>query len=118
VCSISIGTQNHAIPLSLIRDAYEGIILAAFFYLLLEYLAPSPAEQKEYFRTYKLNKWAWPFGWVKRKPVSHGLLSSSEQSLTILIGRIVFSATHQMGNPSILLGATPYHIREHAPRWK
>ncbi|PVG04511.1 DUF300-domain-containing protein [Serendipita vermifera] len=59
---------NHAIPLSLIRDAYEGIILAAFFYLLLEYLAPSAAEQKEYFRTYKLRKWAWPFGWVKRKP--------------------------------------------------
>lgn len=59
---------NHAIPLSLIRDAYEGIILAAFFYLLLQYLAPTQAEQKEYFRTYKLQKWAWPFGWVKRKP--------------------------------------------------
>ncbi|KIM33900.1 hypothetical protein M408DRAFT_55162, partial [Serendipita vermifera MAFF 305830] len=59
---------NHAVYLALIRDAYEGIILAAFFYLLLQYLAPTPAEQKEYFRTYKLEKWAWPFGWVKRKP--------------------------------------------------
>ncbi|KAG8816887.1 hypothetical protein FRC19_011742 [Serendipita sp. 401] len=59
---------NHAIPLSLIRDAYEGIILAAFFYLLLEYLRPTPAEQKEWFRTYVLKQWAWPFGWVKRKP--------------------------------------------------
>jgi Organic solute transporter Ostalpha len=62
--------QNHAVPLTLIRDAYEGVILAAFFYLLLQYLAPTPAEQKEYFRTYKLKKWAWPFGGVKTKPVS------------------------------------------------
>lgn len=63
-------TQNQAVPLTLIRDAYEGIILAAFFYLLLQYLAPTPAEQKEYFRTYKLKRWAWPFGGVKTKPVS------------------------------------------------
>ena len=63
---------EQALPLTLIRDAYESVILAAFFYLLLEYLAPSPAEQREYFRKVKLDKWMFPFGWVKYRP-SDGL---------------------------------------------
>jgi len=77
--------------LALIRDAYEGIILAAFFYLLLQYLAPTPAEQKEYFRTYKLEKWAWPFGWVKTKPVSLDLALSHFQWLIAIRMASTFS---------------------------
>ena len=67
--------KDYALPLTLIRDAYEGVILAAFFYLLLNYLAPTLAEQKEYFRHYTLKRWCWPFGWVKSKPVGRALPS-------------------------------------------
>ncbi|TFK23673.1 DUF300-domain-containing protein [Coprinopsis marcescibilis] len=74
---------NNSTPLILVRDAYEAIVLAAFFYLLLNYLSPDPEEQKRIFRKAgiskendsmrwqrgeKLQKWMWPLGFVKSKP--------------------------------------------------
>jgi hypothetical protein len=69
--------------LILVRDAYEAIVLTAFFYLLLVYLSPDPEEQKRIFlkaglskandqvnrqRGEKLQKWVWPLGFIKKKP--------------------------------------------------
>ena len=67
----------------LIRDAYEAIILTAFFYLLLTYLSPDPEVQKAIFRKRGLSKeadsecrrrgqprrkWVFPLGSVRWKP--------------------------------------------------
>jgi hypothetical protein len=69
--------------LLLIRDAYEAIILTAFFYLLLTYLSPDPEVQKAIFRKRGLSKeadaecrrrgqprrkWVFPLGFVGWKP--------------------------------------------------
>ena len=42
--------QNHSTPLLLLRDCYESTVLTSFFYLLLTYISPDPAEQREIFR--------------------------------------------------------------------
>ncbi|KZS88908.1 DUF300-domain-containing protein [Sistotremastrum niveocremeum HHB9708] len=59
---------NHSTPIILIRDCYEAFVLTAFFYLLLQYLAPSTAEQNDIFRNMKINDWVFPFGRVGWKP--------------------------------------------------
>ncbi|KAI0053265.1 DUF300-domain-containing protein [Auriscalpium vulgare] len=74
---------NHSTPLLLLRDAYEAILLTAFFYLLLTYLSPNPDEQKAIFRREGLSrendqarerrglppkKWVFPLSFVKWKP--------------------------------------------------
>lgn len=74
---------DNATPLLLIRDAYEAIILTAFFYLLLMYLSPDPEVQKAIFRKRGLSKeadaecrrrgqprrkWVFPLGFVRWKP--------------------------------------------------
>ena len=76
-------SQDNATPLLLIRDAYEAIILTAFFYLLLMYLSPDPEAQKAIFRKHGLSreadadrkrrglprkKWVFPLGFVRWKP--------------------------------------------------
>jgi len=75
--------KDNATPLLLIRDAYEAIILTAFFYLLLTYLSPDPEVQKAIFRKRGLSKeadaecrrrgqprrkWVFPLGFVRWKP--------------------------------------------------
>ncbi|KZT33422.1 DUF300-domain-containing protein [Sistotremastrum suecicum HHB10207 ss-3] len=59
---------NHSTPIILIRDCYEAFVLTAFFYLLLQYLAPSTAEQNDIFRSMKIKDWVFPFGRVSWKP--------------------------------------------------
>jgi len=84
--SISLASYlfwDNATPLLLIRDAYEAILLTAFFYLLLTYLSPDPEEQKSIFRKRGLSreadaelrrrglprrKWVFPLGFVRWKP--------------------------------------------------
>ena len=76
-------SQDNATPLLLIRDAYEAIVLTAFFYLLLTYLSPDPEVQKAIFRKHGLSreadadrkrrglprkKWVFPLGFVRWKP--------------------------------------------------
>lgn len=78
---------NHSTPLLLVRDAYESIVLTAFFYLLLIYLSPDVEEQKLIFlklglsreadnearrNRQEIKKWILPLGFVKWKP-SDGL---------------------------------------------
>ncbi|KAI0249237.1 organic solute transporter Ostalpha-domain-containing protein [Lactifluus subvellereus] len=84
--SISLASYlfwDNATPLLLIRDAYEAILLTAFFYLLLTYLSPDPEVQKAIFRKRGLSreadaelrrrglprkKWVFPLGLVRWKP--------------------------------------------------
>ena len=75
--------QDNATPLLLIRDAYEAILLTAFFYLLLTYLSPDPEVQKAIFlkrglsreadaelrrRRQPRKKWVFPLQFVRWKP--------------------------------------------------
>lgn len=59
---------NHSVPLTLIRDTYESFVIYCFFYLLLEYLAPTAEGQKDAVRKAKLQKWLFPMGFVKYRP--------------------------------------------------
>ncbi|KAF8895696.1 organic solute transporter Ostalpha-domain-containing protein [Gymnopilus junonius] len=74
---------NHATPIILLRDAYESIVLTAFFYLLLTYLSHDVEEQKRIFlkrglsaeadaitrqKKEKPSHWVFPMGFVKWKP--------------------------------------------------
>ncbi|KAI0276280.1 organic solute transporter Ostalpha-domain-containing protein [Russula aff. rugulosa BPL654] len=83
LCLASYLFWDNATPLLLIRDAYEAIILTAFFYLLLTYLSPDPEVQKAIFRKRGLSKeadaesrrrgqpprkWVFPLGFVRWKP--------------------------------------------------
>jgi hypothetical protein len=74
---------NHATPLLLLRDCYESTVLTAFFYLLLVYISPEPAGQRDVMRRVGMSverdaelrrkglppdKWAFPLFWIKSKP--------------------------------------------------
>ncbi|KAF9476348.1 DUF300-domain-containing protein [Pholiota conissans] len=74
---------NHSTPIILIRDAYEAIVLTAFFYLLLMYLSHDTEEQKRIFLKSGLSveadkvarkkgqdpaKWVFPLGFIRWKP--------------------------------------------------
>ncbi|KJA20771.1 hypothetical protein HYPSUDRAFT_42863 [Hypholoma sublateritium FD-334 SS-4] len=74
---------NHSTPIILIRDAYEAIVLTAFFYLLLMYVSHDPEEQKRVFlraglsveadniaiqKGQDVEEWVFPLGFVKWKP--------------------------------------------------
>lgn len=74
---------NNAIPLILIRDGYEAIVLTGFFYLLLNYISNNPDEQRLVFLKHgisqrtdrelikagkKPTQWMWPCGFIKSKP--------------------------------------------------
>ena len=60
--------QDLTTELLIVRDAYESVVLTAFFYLLLLYLHPDSEGQKEIFRKVDLPKWVFPLGWVTWKP--------------------------------------------------
>jgi len=74
---------NHSTPLLLARDAYEAIVLTAFFYLLLIYLSPDIEEQKSVLlklgissevdnvarrNGQEVKKWIFPLCFVNWKP--------------------------------------------------
>lgn len=44
------------------------MVITSFFYLLLQYVGDTRAEQHEVFRQIKLEKWFWPMGWWKYRP--------------------------------------------------
>lgn len=74
---------HNAIYFQLFRDAYESIVVASFFHLLLAYLSSPPstpdnplpqpyatraereARLRAVFRTVHLENWMWPFRFVK-----------------------------------------------------
>lgn len=85
-----LDSQNHSTPIILIRDAYEAIVLTAFFYLLLMYVSHDPEEQQRVFLKAGLSveadsiaiqkgqdivKWVFPLGFVKWKPRVRSLCS-------------------------------------------
>lgn len=57
-----------AIYFQLIRDCYEAVVIASFFYLLLYYLGDTEEEHNEVFRQVEFDHWIWPFGSWKYKP--------------------------------------------------
>ncbi|PWN37833.1 DUF300-domain-containing protein [Meira miltonrushii] len=59
---------HQAIYYETIRDCYEAVVITSFFYLLLQYVGDTPAEQHEVFRMVKLKKWFWPLGFWKYRP--------------------------------------------------
>lgn len=59
---------HQAIYYQTIRDCYEAVVITSFFYLLLQYVGDTPAEQHEVFRMVKLKKWFWPLGFWKYRP--------------------------------------------------
>ncbi|KDN47354.1 DUF300-domain-containing protein [Tilletiaria anomala UBC 951] len=59
---------QEAIYYQTIRDCYEAVVITSFFYLFLQYLGDTRAEQHAVFKQVKLKKWMWPMGWLKAKP--------------------------------------------------
>lgn len=57
-----------AIYYETIRDCYEAVVITSFFYLLLQYVGDTRAEQHEVFRAIKFKKWFWPLGFWKYRP--------------------------------------------------
>lgn len=57
-----------AIYFQLLRDCYEAIVLGSFFYLLMQYLADDPVDQREIFRHKEINGWPFPLNYVKYRP--------------------------------------------------
>lgn len=59
---------RQAIYYETIRDCYEAVVITSFFYLLLQYVGDTRAEQHAVFRNVKLKKWFWPMGFWKYRP--------------------------------------------------
>jgi len=57
-----------AIYYQLMRDCYEAVVIASFFYLLLSYIGETEADQAEAFKAVRFKKWIWPLGSLKYKP--------------------------------------------------
>ncbi|ORY89355.1 organic solute transporter Ostalpha-domain-containing protein [Leucosporidium creatinivorum] len=91
ICSfLSYYFYSQALYFQLVRDCYEAIVIAAFFFLLIAYLSnppptpeqpcPAPyqtraertARLREVVKDFHLKKWMWPFGWVKWRPAKGG----------------------------------------------
>jgi len=56
----------YAIYWEVARDCYEAFVIATFFALLCQYIAPSLEEQKEYFRRRAVPEWPWPVTWMNQ----------------------------------------------------
>jgi len=91
ICSfLSYFFYRQALYLQLVRDCYEAIVIAEFFFLLLSYLSnppptaddpiPTPyatkaerdAQLRESVKDLHLEKWMWPLGWLKWRPAGGG----------------------------------------------
>ncbi|CAO1625416.1 unnamed protein product [Parajaminaea phylloscopi] len=59
---------SEALYYETIRDCYEAVVITSFFYLLLQYVGDTRAEQHAVFRNIKLKKWFWPLGPWKYRP--------------------------------------------------
>lgn len=57
-----------ALYFQLLRDCYEAVVIASFFYLLLSYLGETEQEQTHVFKTVEFSHWIWPLGSCKYKP--------------------------------------------------
>jgi hypothetical protein len=68
VSLLSYVFYHEAVYYQTIRDCYEAVVIVSFFYLLLQYVGDTPAEQHEVFRAVKLKKWVWPLGYWKYRP--------------------------------------------------
>lgn len=102
----------------MIRDAYEAIVLTAFFYLLLMYISPDPEQQRRVFlkqglsrhadevaqrKGEKVARWVFPLRFVKWKPSVRSLNSCTVSSqVTRYPGWVVLLAADEMGRSSVL----------------
>lgn len=65
---------RQALYLQLIRDCYEAVVIASFFYLLLHYLGDTEEEYMEVIRRVEFDHWIWPLGSWKYKPTMANFL--------------------------------------------
>ncbi|GAA5850655.1 hypothetical protein JCM8547_001946 [Rhodosporidiobolus lusitaniae] len=91
VCSfLSYFFYQQALYFQLLRDCYEALVIASFFFLLMSYLSnpvPTPdnphprpfktkaernAQLRSWFVGWHLDKWMWPLGRVKWRPAGGG----------------------------------------------
>lgn len=91
VCSfLSYMFYREALYFQLVRDCYEALVIASFFFLLLSYLSNPPstpdhpvphpyatrqereAQLRESVKDLHLRKWMWPLGWLKWRPAGGG----------------------------------------------
>ena len=68
VSCLSYVFYQEAIYYQTVRDCYEAVVITSFFYLFLQYLGDTRAEQHAVFKQVKLKKWMWPMGFVRWKP--------------------------------------------------
>lgn len=91
-CSLALTppSSSAALYFQLVRDCYEAIVIAAFFFLLVAYLSnppptpeqpcPAPYETRaeraarlrEVVKDFHLDRWVWPLGGVKWRPAKGG----------------------------------------------
>ncbi|KPV74907.1 uncharacterized protein RHOBADRAFT_36871 [Rhodotorula graminis WP1] len=91
ICSfLSYFWYRQALYFQLVRDCYEAIVIAEFFFLLLSFLSnppptseepiPTPyatkaerdAQLRESVKDLHLRKWMWPLGFLKWRPAGGG----------------------------------------------
>ncbi|GAA5844567.1 hypothetical protein JCM11251_001635 [Rhodosporidiobolus azoricus] len=91
ICSfLSYFYIDYALYFQIIRDCYEALVIASFFFLLLSYLSNPPptadtlnpqpyatraernAQLRSAVKEIHLKKWMWPFGPVKWRPAGGG----------------------------------------------
>ncbi|GAA5886175.1 hypothetical protein JCM6882_004289 [Rhodosporidiobolus microsporus] len=91
VCSfLSYFYYDKALYFQVVRDGYEALVIASFFFLLLSYLSnPPPTSEKPHPQPFAtraernaqlrsvvkelhLKKWMWPFGRIKWRPAGGG----------------------------------------------
>lgn len=61
---------QHALYFQIVRDCYEAVVVTSFYYLMLQYLAPTVDSQKAAFEDFELDHWVWPCGRLAYRPSS------------------------------------------------
>ncbi len=68
VSTLSFYFYREALYYQVIRDCYEAVVVTSFFYLLLQYLGDTSAEQSAALKGFRMKGWMWPLGCIRAKP--------------------------------------------------
>ena len=98
VSTLSYLFYREALYYQIIRDCYEAVVITSFFYLFLQYLGDTKAEQYAVFKDLKVKGWMFPLGFIKRMPTGLGFLWIMK--ICILQYAIVRPVCTLVSNPS------------------
>ena len=70
VSCLSYLFYTEALYYQIIRDCYEAVVITSFFYLFVQYIGDTRAEQQAVFQQIKLKNWLFPLGCIKKTPKS------------------------------------------------